>query len=130
MARELSWDWLGDAHERFSIGDEVLIRMLTVKRNSLEDITITADARSVSENTNHDNLKNCRIQGKYAGTVTDVHKGVVYIRLANGANATAHSCYDYRRPGKKDNVSFAVTHIDEERGFAVGIITRILKQNL
>ena len=32
--------------------------------------------------------------------------------------------------GKKDDVSFAVTHIDEERGVAVGIITRIIKQNL
>jgi len=130
LARDLAWDWFGDAHERFSIGDQVLIRVLTVKRNSLEDISITADIRSVSNNTNHDNLKKCRIQGKYAGTVTDVHKGVVYIRLANGANATAHSCYDRRRPGKKDNVSFAVTHIDEEHGVAVGIITRILKQNL
>jgi hypothetical protein len=62
--------------------------------------------------------------------VTDVYKGVVYIRLSNGANAIAHSCYDRRRPGKKDDVSFAVTHIDEDRGVAVGIITRILKQNL
>ena len=130
LARDLSWDWLGDAHERFSIGDEVLVRILTVKRNSLEDISITANIKSVSDNTSHDNLKKCRIQGKYAGTVTDVHKGVVYIRLANGANAIAHSCYDRRRPGKKDDVSFAVTHIDEERGVAVGIITRILKQNL
>jgi hypothetical protein len=33
-------------------------------------------------------------------------------------------------PGKKDDVSFAVTHIDEERGVAVGIITRIIKQNI
>ena len=42
----------------------------------------------------------------------------------------AHSCYDYRTPGKKDDVSFAVTRIDEERGVAVGIITRIIRQNL
>ena len=71
-----------------------------------------------------------RVQSKYAGKVTDIHKGVVYIRLANGANAIAHSCYDRRMPGKKDDVSFAVTHIDADRGVAVGIITRIIKQNL
>jgi len=130
MARDLSWDWIGDAHERFSVGDQILVRILSVRRDSLEDIAIKADIKSVSQNTNRDSLKNCRIQSKYAGKVTDVHKGVVYIRLVNGVNAIAHSCYDYRTPGKKDDVSFAVTKLDEERGVAVGIITRIIKQHL
>ena len=130
MARDLSWDWIGDAHDRFSVGDQVLVRILSVKRESIEDLSIKADIKSVSENTNRDNLQKCRIQSKYAGKVTDVHKGVVYVRLTNGVNAVAHSCYDRRMPGKKDDVSFAVTHIDEERGVAVGIITRIIKQNL
>lgn len=130
LARDLSWDWIGDAHERFSIGDQILVRVLSVKRESLENISIKADVKSVSENQSHENLKKCRVQSKYAGKVTDVHKGVVYVRLTNGINAIAHSCYDRRMPGKKDDVSFAVTRIDEERGVAVGIITRIIKQNL
>ena len=130
LARDLAWDWIGDAHERFAVGDEVLVRILSVRRNSLEDLGIRADIKSTSENTDRDNLQKCRIQGKYAGKVTDVHKGVVYVRLANGVNAVAHSCYDYRMPGKKDNVSFAVTRLDMERGVAVGIITRIIRQNL
>ena len=130
LARDLAWDWIGDAHERFSVGDEVLVRILSVRRNSLEDLGIKADIKSISENTDRDNLQKCRIQGKYAGRVTDVHKGVVYVRLSNGVNAVAHSCYDYRMPGKKDDVSFAVTRLDMERGVAVGIITRIIRQNL
>ena len=130
LARDLAWDWIGDAHERFAVGDEVLVRILSVRRNSLEDLGIRADIKSTSENTDRDNLQKCRIQGKYAGKVTDVHKGVVYVRLANGVNAIAHSCYDYRMPGKKDDVSFAVTRLDMERGVAVGIITRIIRQNL
>ena len=130
LARDLAWDWIGDAHERFAVGDEVLVRILSVRRNSLEDLGIRADIKSTSENTDRDNLQKCRIQGKYAGKVTDVHKGVVYVRLANGVNAVAHSCYDYRMPGKKDDVSFAVTRLDMERGVAVGIITRIIRQNL
>ena len=52
------------------------------------------------------------------------------MRLSNGVNAVAHSCYDRRTPGKKDDVSFAVTRLDEEHGIAVGIITRIIKRNL
>ena len=130
MARDLSWDWIGDANERFSVGDQILVRILEVNRENIEDISIKADVKSVSENTNRTYLKQCRVQSKYAGKVTDVHKGVVYVRLNNGANAIAHTCLDRRTPGKKDDVSFAVTHIDEERGVAGGIITRIIKQHL
>ena len=130
MARDLSWDWIGDAHDRYSVGDQIVVRVLSVKRDNVEDLSIKADVKSVSDNNRRTNLSQCRIQSKYAGKVTDVHKGVVYVRLTNGVNAVAHSCYDRRMPGKKDDVSFAVTHIDEEKGVAVGIITRIIKQNL
>ncbi|WP_270188473.1 hypothetical protein [Mediterraneibacter gnavus] len=54
-------------------------------------------------NTSKENLKSCRVQGKYAGTVEDIHKGTVFV---------------------------VVTHIDEERNVAVGIITRIIKQSI
>ena len=130
LARDLAWDWIGDAHERFSVGDQILVRILSVKREGLEDISITADAKSVSEDQTHENLKKCRVQSKYSGKVTDVRRGVIYVRLTNGVNGVAHSCYDRRLPGKKDDVSFAVTRIDEERGVAVGIITRVIKQHL
>ena len=72
----------------------------------------------------------CKVQGKYAGVVEDIHKGTVFVRLSIGVNAIAHSCYDPRTVGKKDEVSFVVTHIDEERNVAVGLITRIIRQNL
>lgn len=130
QARDLSWDWIGDAHDRYSVGDQVLVRVLEVDRTDTEHIRIRADIKSVSGSDRNDNLRKCRIQGKYAGKVTHVHKGVVYIRLSNGANAIAHSCYDRRRLGRKDDVSFVVTHLDEERGIAMGIITRIIKQHI
>lgn len=129
MARDLSWEWIGDARDHYAVGDQVLVRVQSVNREDIEHISIKADLRSVSDNR-QDNLRLCRIQSKYAGTVTDVHKGVVYIRLTNGVNAIAHSCYDRRRPGKKDDVSFVVTGVDQERGVALGIVTRIIRQNL
>ena len=95
-----------------------------------EELSVHADIKSVTENTSREALKRCRVQSKYAGRVTDVHKGIVYVRLSNGVNAVAHSCYDRRTPGKKDDVSFVVTKLDEERSIAVGIITRIIRQNL
>ena len=130
LSRDLSWDWIGDANDRFAVGDHVLVRVLEVDRTDPEQIWIKADVKSVTGDNRNDNLRKCRIQGKYAGKVTHVYKGIVYIRLSNGANAIAHSCYDRRRPGRKDDVSFVVTHLDEERGVAAGIITRIIKQHI
>ncbi len=130
VARGLSWEWIGNARDHFNVGDRILVRVLKINRTDVEHLTIRVDARSVSATNSHDNLKKCMPQCRYAGRVTDVRNGVVFIRLNNGVNAIAHSCYDTRYPGKKDDVSFAVTRIDEEQGVAIGIITRIIKQNL
>ena len=129
VAVDLANEWLGDAHDHFAVGDAVLVRIQKVTREDVEHITVKANVKSVSEEK-ESRLKLCKVQGKYAGKVTDVHKGVVYVRLTNGVNAIAHSCMDRRMPGKKDDVSFAVTFLDEERDIALGIITRIIKQNL
>lgn len=129
LARDLSFDWLGDARERFQVGEHILVRILSVTTEDLEHVSVQADVKSVEGNTSKENMKKCKVQGKYAGTVEDIHKGTVFVRLSIGVNAIAHSCYDSRTVGKKDNVSFVVTHIDEERNVAVGIITRIIKQN-
>lgn len=129
LARDLSFDWLGDARERFQVGEHILVRILSVTAEDSEHVSVRADVKSVEGNTSKENMKKCRVQGKYAGTVEDIHKGTVFVRLSIGVNAIAHSCYDSRTVGKKDNVSFVVTHIDEERNVAVGIITRIIKQN-
>lgn len=129
IARDLSWDWIGDARDRYSVGDHILVRIMEVNDNTIEGLTIKADAKSVS-GSRQNNLSLVRVQSKYAGKVTDIHKGTVYVRLTNGVNAIGHTCYDRRTPGKKDDVSFAVTGIDEDRGVALGIITRIIRQNL
>ena len=129
LARDLSWDWLGDATESFHVGEQILVRILSVKCNSVDDITVKADVKSVNGNSKT-NLSKCKVQGKYAGTITDIYKGTVFVRLHIGVNAIAHSCYDSRMPGKKDEVSFVVTKLDEERNVAVGLISRIIRQNI
>lgn len=129
LARNLSWEWIGDVHDHYSVGDQIIVRITNVNIEDIDNIHIKTAVRS-DVNSALDNLKQCKVQGKYSGTVIDVHKGVCFIRLNNGVNAVAHSCRDRRYPGKKDDVSFTVTSIDEERGTAVGIITRIIKQNI
>lgn len=103
-ARDLSFDWLGDANERFHVGEQILVRILDVKAEDVDHITIRADVKSVEGDTSKANMKLCKVQGKYAGTVEDIHKGTVFVRLAIGVNAIAHSCMDNRSVGKKDVV--------------------------
>ena len=125
----LSRAWYGNANENFSVGDVILVRVLTVQRPDVENIRITADVRSVTREDSAD-LNKCVLQGHYVGRITDIRSGVNFIRLNNGVNAVAHSCYDFRTPGKKDDVSFVVTRIDPDHNVVVGIITRIIRQNL
>lgn len=129
-ARDLSFDWLGDARERFHVGDHILVRIQELKAEDSDHISVRADVKSVEGDTSKANLALCKVQGKYAGTVEDIHNGTVFVRLQIGVNAIAHTCYDSRTVGKKDDVSFVVTHIDSERNVALGIITRIIRQNL
>lgn len=129
-ARDLSYDWMGDATESYHVGDQILVRITNVAISSVTDISVKADVKSVLGNTSAENLQKCKVQGKYIGTITDIHKGTVFIRLNIGVNAIAHSCYDSRLPGEKDEVSFVVTRIDSERNVAVGLISRIVKQKI
>lgn len=130
-AKELSWEWIGDVSELYSVGDVVLVRVSEIKNvEEIENLKITADVKTTTLNTVAEKLKSCKVQGKYAGTVTDIHGGIVFVKLSQGVNAVAHSCLDRRTPGKKDNVSFVVTHINDKQNVAMGIITRIIKQNI
>lgn len=100
-ARDLSFDWLGDARERFHVGDHVLVRIQEVKAEDSEHISVRADVKSVEGDTSKANLALRKVQGKYAGTVEDIHNGTVFVRLQIGVNAIAHTCYDSRTVGKK-----------------------------
>lgn len=129
VSQMLAWEWVGDARELFSVRDQILVRITKIERGA-EQIAIEADVKSLTPNTVAENLKKIKTQGKYAGVITDVYRGVVFIRLDIGVNAIAHSCMDRRRPGKRDTVSLVVTHIDQNRNVALGLITRIIKQNI
>ncbi|HIT87148.1 MAG TPA: S1 RNA-binding domain-containing protein [Candidatus Coprocola pullicola] len=130
-AKELTWDWLGDARERFCVGEVLPVKILNIDFEENADVLkIEASVKQATENTLLQNLKKCRVQGKYAGKITDIVNGNIYVRLHIGVNAVAHTYNDPRMPGKKDEVSFVVTRLDEERGIAVGIITRIIRQNI
>lgn len=62
LARDLSFDWMGDARERFQVGDHILVRILDVRADSPEQVIVHADVKSVEGNTSKENMKKCKIQ--------------------------------------------------------------------
>jgi ribosomal protein S1 len=129
-ARNLSWEWVGSVGEKYGVGDKILVKITEIRGDSVENLTIKATVNDAMPDTRAENMQKCRIQGKYAGKVLDVYKGITFIRLEIGVNAIAHACYDSKHPGKDDTVSFVATRIDSERYIAVGSITKIIKQNV
>lgn len=128
-ARDMAWEWMVDAAEKFQIGDLVLVTVNAVNGKSAEELKVSVDAKSATANINKDNLKKCHKQGKYVGTITDVYKGTYFIRLDIGVNAVAHSCNMASLPSKKDKIGFVVTRINDNYEVAEGIITRMIKRN-
>ena len=127
-ARDMAWEWMVDASERFQVGELALVTVNKVQIKSAEEVEISVDAKSATANINKDNLKRCVRQGKYVGTVTDVYKGTYFLRLNIGVNAVAHSCNMASLPSKRDEVGFVVTRINEKYEVAEGIITRLIKR--
>ena len=130
-ARDISWEWIGDAREKYHVGDRVMALITEIELNEeLSTVKITADMKSLTKNEVQQKLQRCKVQGRYSGRITDIHKGVIFVKLDIGVNAIAHKCNDFRLPGKNDIVSFVVNRLDMENGVAVGLITKIIRQNI
>ena len=120
--------WVSSLRDKFNVGDLVVVRVTKIEQTA-DGIEIRVDARDIF-GEDGDNLSQCQQWGRYVGQVTDVHNGRFFIRLDIGVNALSHECRDMRMPGRKDIVSLTVTRLDEKNGVALGIINRIIKQNL
>lgn len=133
-ASDLSWEWVADARDDYFVGDRVLLNISNVfypdgKHDSewLENIAVTAEAKSLVPNHMQDNFDLVAEQGKYIGTVTDIHNQTYFIRLDTGVNAISHMVTGDTVPMKKDRVAFACTRKDQNTLVAIGLITRIIK---
>lgn len=125
---QLSWDWIADVSEKFSVGDTIDVLITDMKGSNIDDLKISVDVKSITRNISKENLSKCSVQNKYIGEVTNVKNGIAYIRLKIGVNAIAHTNYDRRSPARGDIVSFVITRINTEYANVAGIITKIIKQ--
>jgi len=128
--QDLSWEWLANASEKYSVGEKILVNINRVDGNTIDTLRVKADVRSLTPNNVRENLLKVSVQGKYMGTINNINHGVIYLRLKNGVNAVAHTCLDRRDPGVNDEVAFVVTGINWDHNDAEGLITKIIRQNI
>ena len=129
-ASELSWDWLPNVSDKFSVGDRLNVLIKEIRGDKADNLKIIADAKSITVNTSMENISKCTVQNRYVGVITNVRNGIAYLRLKVGVNAIAHTNYDRHTPAKGDMVSFVITRINTEYGNVAGIITKIIKQSI
>lgn len=58
-ARDMAWEWMVDASEKFQVGDLTLVMVNQINIRSVEEMEISVDAKSATANVNKDNLKRC-----------------------------------------------------------------------
>lgn len=128
---ELSWKWMLDVREKFSVGDVIWVKV--------KDLTIDRDNRTVDMTLSHKDLlpdtvsaaldkleagKDCCI-----GTVTGVTPGTywpIFISLDNDANIVCYGSRIADTAMKGDRVKVAVTFIDYKRKSANGLVVGII----
>ncbi|MBQ7102713.1 MAG: S1 RNA-binding domain-containing protein, partial [Anaerotignum sp.] len=128
-AKEICWDWLGDARERYNVGDRVKVLITDIKTDpEKETVFIKASLKKLIRNDSLERLTRCKVQSTYTGRITDIVNGIIRVDLDIGAKAIAYHCADRRFPGKNDRVTMVVHRLDRSKCVAVGIITKIVRQ--
>lgn len=127
---ELYWDWCENAAERFSVGDRVIVKILSVEnRDNAENIKVTASIKQATENEQLKLMMSMKTQNLYIGKVVGIQKGTYLVQLSNGAAAMAHRSHCKQPVVKGDTVAFVVKHLNKSDLTIMGDITRIIRHD-
>lgn len=145
FGRNLAWQWLRSAYDAFAVGQVLVARIDEIDYGSagtldtigqellsdedLQSLRVVADIKAATPNAPALALAGCIPQSHYAGRIVEISNGNIYLQLANGANALAYDCRDWRAPSLGDDVDFVVIRIKKKDCCAVGIITHIIRKN-
>ena len=58
-ARDMAWEWMLDASEKFQVGDLIQVMVNKVEGQEPEHLSVEVDAKTPTANLNKDNLRKC-----------------------------------------------------------------------
>ena len=126
---ELSWDFIANAHDKYAIGEKVMVKVTSIcgRDNEEEPFQITASIRQAEPNRQAELIGSVTRNCIYTGEVVDIRKGTYLIKLSNGLNALAHSSHCKNPVMRKDTVAYVVKYIDDKNYTVIGNIIRVIK---
>jgi len=129
-ASEVDYTYITNLRDTYFVGDKVIVRINEIKYEDDFVVTIKADIKSTKKDNSLQKLLSLNIRSSYLGTITDIRHGTIYVLLTCGVNAIAHDCTDRKTPTKGDEISFLVKQLNNDSRLAIGIITKIVRQNI
>jgi len=132
----LSWGFVGNARDKFQVGDTVLVRIevfAAEKDGKPEDIRIKADIRSLTEDTSIEKLKDLKLQEHCSATIEIIESirggEAYYLNLCGGIRGVAYKNYSKsNRPKQGDTVVFSPLYKDVKKGLTIGTILRVTQK--
>ena len=83
--RELSYTRIPDAMGYFEPGDRILVKITKLDRSDPKNIYVAASVKQVASNPTDKALEKIDVGGNYAGTVTMIDQGGIFVQLDMGA---------------------------------------------
>ena len=127
----LTYKYLTDLNREFHVGQKIDVFIQEVKKSDKGIIALTASHKHALTPIYRRNLRKVSIEGVYMGTITTINgdKATIYLDDEDVVGMSKIlSVYDTNKlPAAGDRVVFIVKRIIEERGFALGMVTRVIK---
>lgn len=133
--KDLTYEWISDAREKFYVGDIVplLVEEVTYDNSKkagsqewCDSLDVKLNAKATQENRTLEAYEHTEIEGKYLGTVTNIKGNMYYIALANGANAVAQAHMTNPKTLRGDKVCFLCKSKQKSTHTLSGIIIRTI----
>ncbi len=129
----LSYKFLTDLNREFRVGQKIDVLVQEIKKNETGILTVVASHKHALADYYRKNLKDISVDGVYMGTITVINgdRATVYLDDKNVVAMTKIlKVYGTNSlPAAGDNVIFIVKNILEEKGFALGMITKVMKNS-
>lgn len=127
----LTYKFLTDLNREYHVGQKLDVYVKDVKKSDKGIIALTASHKDALIPLYRRNLRKISVEGAYTGTITTINgdRATIYLDDEDVVGMSKIlSVYDTNKlPVAGDKVIFIVKRIIEDRGFALGMVTKVIK---
>lgn len=127
-SRELSYQRIQDATQNFSVGQRILVKVLSIERDAEEGtVSLEASVKQAGPNPYAKAMKRYNVNDKYIGTVSMIDENGIFVALEGGIDVLCKYPERGNRPSRGTTVTVRITTKNEEMNRLFGLITHMSK---